>query len=35
MAKISSKFLEDYEIDPNKFQVFSRDGLRVDVGLIV
>jgi hypothetical protein len=35
MAKITGKFLEDYEVDPNKFQVFSRDGLRVDVGLIV
>ena len=27
--------MNDYDIDPSKFYVFSRDFMRVDVGLMI
>lgn len=35
MALINEKFKKDFDVDPAQFQVFSRDGFRVDVGLII
>ena len=35
IRKIQDKFEEDYEIDPSQYYVFSRDLMRVDVGLLI
>lgn len=35
MASIEQRFQTEYEVDPSQFQVFSRDAMRVDVGLVI
>lgn len=35
IKKAMDKFYEDYDIDPSAFYVFSRDNMRVDVGLMI
>jgi len=35
MALLNEKFKKDFDVDPSNFQVFSRDGMRVDIGLII
>ena len=35
MATLEQRFQKEYEIDPSQFQVFSRDAMRVDVGLMI
>jgi hypothetical protein len=34
-AKMDTKWQNEYELDASKFRVFSRDMMRVDVGLII
>ena len=34
-AAAQQKFIEDNDINPSNFNVFSRDAMRVDVGMIV
>ena len=35
LAKGHTILLEEYEIDPSEFNIFSRDMFRVDIGLII
>ena len=35
IAKGHTIMMEEYEIDPSKFNVFSRDMFRIDIGLII
>ena len=35
MNELQRKMMEDYDIDPTQFYTFSRDYMRVDLGLII
>ena len=35
LKAVVQKFQQEYEIDPTKVNVFSRDLMRIDVGLII
>lgn len=35
MYKARQNFLSEYDYDPGMFYVFSRDFMRIDVGLII
>ncbi len=35
IKKVTDKLARDYDVNPSNFYVFSRDGMRVDVGLMI
>jgi len=35
LRKASDRMMEEYDVDPSGFYVFSRDDMRVDCGLII
>lgn len=35
IKKVNDKIIDDYDIDPSQFYVFSRDYMRCDVGLLI
>jgi hypothetical protein len=35
IKRLNTEFVDDYDIDPSMFHVFSKDYMRVDVGLMI